>query len=246
MTTEPMAMPPAPARALAVMAHPDDIEFMAGGLVAQWARQGTEMHYLLLTDGNGGSRDPAATPESLAALRRDEQRAAAAVVGARCSFLGRQDGRLVADVALRLEIARVIRQVRPEAMIVGDPLFFYGPTYVNHPDHRAAAEAALAAVMPIANTRLAALELLEEGLEPHDVHHIYLGGAARPTLWVPLSDEDMERKLAMLSAHTSQVGNWDFKSMIRSFAVQAAAQARAEGVECELAEGFVFINLARE
>ena len=125
------------------------------------------------------------------------------MVGARCTFLGRPDGRLVADVALRLEIARAIRQVRPDALIAGDPLFFYGPTYINHPDHRAAAEAALAAVMPIANTRLAALELLDEGLKPHDIAHIYLAGAARPTLWVPLEEQDMERKIAMLGAHNS-------------------------------------------
>ncbi|MBC8075607.1 MAG: PIG-L family deacetylase, partial [Chloroflexales bacterium] len=172
---------------------------------------------------------------------------AAALVGARCTFLGHPDGRLVADVALRLQIARAIRQVRPDALITCDPLFFYGPTYINHPDHRAAAEAALAAVMPIANTRLSALELLDEGLEPHDVPHIYLAAPSRPTLWVPLDEEDMERKIAMLGAHTSQVGGgWDYKGMIRNFATQAAAQARAEGVACELAEGFVFINLARE
>lgn len=246
MTTEPMAMPPAPGRALAVVAHPDDIEFMAGGLMSRWARAGTELFYLLLTDGNGGSRDPAATPEGLAALRRDEQRAAAAVIGAQCTFLGHPDGRLVADVALRLQIARVIRQVRPDALVAGDPLFFYGPTYVNHPDHRAAAEAALAAVMPIANTRLAAMELLDEGLEPHDVRHIYLAAPSRPTLWVPLDNEDMDRKIAMLSAHASQIGGWDYQAMIRSFATQAAAEARAAHVACEFAEGFVFIDLARE
>ena len=246
MTTEPMAMPQAPERALAVVAHPDDIEFMAGGLMARWARAGTKLHYLLLTDGNGGSRDPNATPEALAALRRDEQRAAAAVVGAQCTFLGHQDGRLVADVPLRLQIARVIRQVRPDALIAGDPLFFYSPGYINHPDHRAAAEAALAAVMPIANTRLAALELLEEGLEPHDVPHVYLAGAANTTLWVPLDGQDMECKIEMLSAHASQMGGWDFKAMIRTFGAEAAAQARAAGVECEFAEGFVFINLSRE
>ncbi len=241
-----MPLPAAPKRALAVMAHPDDIEFMAGGLVSRWARAGTELYYLLLTDGNGGSRDPAATSESLAALRRDEQRAAAAMLGAACTFLGHPDGRLVADVALRVQIAREIRRVQPDALVAGDPLFFYGPTYINHPDHRAAAEATMAAVMPIANTRLAAPELLAEGLEPYDVPQIYLAAAARPTLWVPLADEDMQRKIAMMGAHASQVGGgWDYKGMLRSFATEAAAQARADGVDCELAEGFVFINLAR-
>ena len=239
------SLPTPPRRALAVMAHPDDVEFMAGGLVSRWARAGTELHYLLLTDGNGGSRDLNVTPEALAAQRRDEQRAAATLFGAQCTFLGYQDGRLVADVALRLQIARVIRQVRPDALLTSDPLLFYTPGYINHPDHRAAAEAALAAVMPIANTRLAAPELLEEGLEPHDIHDIYLASAARPTLYVPVEAPDMERKLASMGLHTSQIGSWDFEGMLRGFAAQTAGEARRAGVECELAEAFVYINLRR-
>ncbi|HEX5688524.1 MAG TPA: PIG-L deacetylase family protein [Roseiflexaceae bacterium] len=239
------SLPTTPGRALAVMAHPDDVEFMAGGLVSRWARAGVELHYLLLTDGNGGSRDPNVTPEALAAQRRDEQRAAAALFGAQCTFLGHQDGRLVADVPLRLQIARVIRQIRPDALLTSDPLLFYTPSYINHPDHRAAAEAAMAAAMPIANTRLAAPELLQEGLEPHDVHEVYLASAAQPTLYVPLEEQDMQRKLASMGLHTSQIGGWDFEGMLRGFATQTAAQARKAGVECELAEAFVYINLWR-
>jgi LmbE family N-acetylglucosaminyl deacetylase len=239
------SLPTAPHRALAVMAHPDDVEFMAGGLVSRWARTGTELHFLLLTDGNGGSRDPNVTSEALAAQRRDEQRAAAALFGAQCTFLGHQDGRLIADVALRLQIARVIRQVRPDALLTGDPLLFYTPGYINHPDHRAAAEAALAAVMPIANTRLAAPELLAEGLEPHDIQDIYLASAASPTLYVPVEEADMERKLASMGLHISQIGSWDFEGMLRGFAAQTAIEARRTGIECELAEAFVYINLRR-
>jgi LmbE family N-acetylglucosaminyl deacetylase len=239
------SLPTPPRRALAVMAHPDDVEFMAGGLVSRWARAGTELHYLLLTDGNGGSRDLNVTPEALAAQRRDEQRAAATLFGAQCIFLGHQDGRLIADVALRLQIARVIRQIRPDALLTSDPLLFYTPRYINHPDHRAAAEAALAAVMPIANTLLAAPELLEEGLEPHDIHDIYLASAALPTLYVPVEAPDMERKLASMGLHTSQIGGWDFEGMLRGFAAQTAVEARRAGVECELAEAFVYINLRR-
>ena len=238
-------LPTSPRRALAGMAHPDDVEFMAGGLVSRWARAGVELHYLLLTDGNGGSRDPNVTPQALAAQRRDEQRVAAALFGAQCTFLGHQDGRLVADLALRLQIARVIRQVRPEALLTCDPLLFYTPGYINHPDHRAAAEAVLAAVMPIANTRLAAPELLEEGLEPHDVQDVYLASAAQPTLYVPLEEPDMERKLASMRLHTSQIGDWDFEGMLRGFAAQTAVVARQAGVECEFAEAFVYINLRR-
>jgi len=159
------------------------------------------------------------------------------------TFLGHQDGRLVPSVQLRLEIARVIRQVRPDTVLTCDPRFFYSPFYINHPDHRAAAEATLAAIMPIANTRLAALELLDQGLEPHDVTTVYLASPERATLWLPLEEADFERKIAALYAHTSQIGDWDARGMLRQFAAAAAQEARANGVECELAEAFVLIQL---
>ena len=233
-----------PRRVLAVMAHPDDIEFMAGGLVSQWARAGAELHYCLLTDGNSGSRDPNTTPAALAELRRAEQRAAGAIFNvASYSFLGHTDGRLVASVDLRLAIAREIRRVQPDTVLTCDPRFFYSPMYINHPDHRAAAEATLAAIMPIANTRLAALELLEEGLEPHDVGSVYLAIPDQPTLWVPLEEQDLDRKISAMRAHASQMGNWDAAGMIRGFAAQAAEQARANGVACEFAEAYVRIAL---
>src|SRR3982751_4790220 len=105
------SLPPTPRRVLAVMAHPDDIEFMAGGTVARWARAGAELHYCLLTDGNSGSPHPnhtPATPAPLAEIRRAEQRAAGALFDvASYTFLGHPDGWLVASVDLRLEIARV-------------------------------------------------------------------------------------------------------------------------------------------
>ena len=239
------ALPPNPQRVLAVMAHPDDIEFMAGGTVARWARAGTELHYCLLTDGNSGSRDPNASPAALAVIRRAEQRAAGALFDvASYTFLGHPDGRLVASIDLRLAIARVIRQVRPDTVLTCDPRFVYSPWYINHPDHCAAAEATLAAIMPIANTRLAALELLEEGLEPHDVGAVYLAIPDRATLWMPLEQADMNDKIAAMRAHKSQVGDWDASKMIHDFAQQAAAEAaRAHGVECELAEAYVRIVL---
>ncbi len=99
--------------------------------------------------------------------------------------------------------------------------------------------------MPIANTRLAALELLEEGLEPHDVGAVYLAIPDRATTWVPLEPADMEDKIAAMRAHKSQMGDWDASKMIRDFAAQSAVDARANGTECELAESFVYIGLNR-
>jgi LmbE family N-acetylglucosaminyl deacetylase len=235
-----------PRRVLAVMAHPDDIEFMAGAVLARWARAGAELHFLLLTDGDSGSRDPAMTREALVAQRREEQRAAAATIGAaEVSFLGYPDGRLVPSIELRLAIARAIRRVRPEAVITSDPRFYYSDDYINHPDHRAAGEATLAAVMPLANTRLAAPELLAEGLEPHDVPEVYLAAADQPNCWIPLGEEDVAVQIAALRAHASQVGDWDFEPMVREFLRGAAEQARAKGIDCELAEGFRLIRLGR-
>jgi LmbE family N-acetylglucosaminyl deacetylase len=229
------------------MAHPDDIEFMAGGTISRWAREGAELHYCLLTDGNSGSRDPSLTPASLAQIRRAEQQAAGALFGvASYTFLGHPDGRLMASVELRLEIARVIRRVRPDTVVTCDPRFFYSPWYINHPDHRAAAEATLAAIMPISNTRLAALELLEEDLEPHDVDTVYLAAPDRATLWIPIEQTDLDRKIAAIQAHASQMGDWDASKMIRDFAAQAAEEARANGAQCEWAEAFVCIQLNRE
>lgn len=235
-----------PARVLAVMAHPDDIEFMAGAAVASWAARGAELHYLLLTDGDSGSRDPEMSRERLIALRRAEQERAAELMGARSvHFLGQRDGRLVPTVELRLAIARAIRAVRPDAVLTSDPRFFYSDEYINHPDHRAAGEATLAAVMPLANTRLAAPELLDEGLEPHDVATVYLAAPAEANYWVGVGEADVERQVAAMGAHATQVGGWDFAPMIRRFLEQATAGALAAGHDYALAQAFRRIRLRR-
>jgi LmbE family N-acetylglucosaminyl deacetylase len=242
----PVSETQTPRRVLAVMAHPDDSEFMAGGVLARWARAGASLHLLLLTDGASGSRDPAMSHEALTAIRQDEQRAAAAALGgAELHFLGYPDGRLVATIELRLAIARVIRLVRPDTVITCDPRFYYSDDYINHPDHRAAGEATLAAIMPIANTRLAAPELLAEGLEPHDVPMIYLAIPEQANCWLPISEEDAAAQIAALRAHASQVGDWDFEPMVREFLRGAAEEARAHGIACELAEAFRVIRLSR-
>ncbi|HEX6290095.1 MAG TPA: PIG-L family deacetylase [Herpetosiphonaceae bacterium] len=235
---------PHPKRVLIVAPHPDDGEFMAGGTLAHWAANGASIHYLLITDGTGGSRDPNQTQEQLAQIRREEQRNAARVLGSNdVTFLGYVDGRVEPTLELRLEIARVIRRVRPDVIITQDPLFRYSPTYINHPDHRAVADATLAAIMPTANTRLSALELLEEGLEPHDVSEVYLSVPVTPTVWVPLTQADIERKIDSLRAHASQMGDWNPEPMVREWAMHAAQEARERGIDCEFAESFAYVRL---
>jgi LmbE family N-acetylglucosaminyl deacetylase len=236
---------PRPERVLVVAAHPDDIEFLAGGTLGQWARAGVALHYLLVTDGAGGSRDPEQTQRQLAAIRRAEQRHAAQIVGVRSvTFLGYDDGRVEHTLELRIEIARVMRRVRPDVVVTQDPMFRYSSTYVNHPDHRAVAEATLAAIMPLANTRLSALELLDEGLEPHDVSEIYLSAPTAPSVWSSLTADDLDFKLQALRAHLSQLKGWNAEQMACEWAMQVAAAARELGINCEFAEAFDYIRLA--
>ena len=154
-----------PDRALVVAAHPDDIEYGCAGTVARWVQEGAHVAYCLVTNGAAGSSDPDMTRERLAALREAEARAAAKVVGVeRVEFLGYEDGLLEPTLEVRERIVRVIRQVRPEVIVTSDPTTWYvADRYVNHPDHRAAGAATLAAVIPGADTRLAYPELLDEG-----------------------------------------------------------------------------------
>src|SRR5690606_29247369 len=129
-----------PARAMFIYAHPDDIEFGVAGTAAKWAKAGSEITYVVLTDGNIGSHDPEMTAERLAEIRRREQTAAADVVGARCIFLGEPDGRLQATLELRKQLVRLIRQYKPNVVVCGDPNFYYNEGYINHPDHRYAGQ----------------------------------------------------------------------------------------------------------
>lgn len=235
---------PRPQRVLVVGAHPDDAEFMAGGSLARWHRNGASIHYLVVTDGTGGSRDPNQTQEQLAKIRREEQRNAARVIGSDdVTFLGYIDGRVEPTLELRYDIARVIRRVRPDVVVSVDPLFRYGPNYINHPDHRAVADATLAAIMPTANTLLSAPELNAEGLEPHDVSEVYLSIAVTPTVWVPLTSEDLDRKIASVREHKSQMGDWNPEPTTREWAAEAAKHAREHGVDCEYAEAFTLVQL---
>ena len=126
----------APASALAIAAHPDDVEFGCGATLARWAAAGCAVHHLVLTDGSKGTWDVEVDVAALVATRQVEQRAAAAALGAtgEVRFLGRTDGELEADVATRLEVAAVLRELRPEVVLGHDPW----RRYRLHPDHRAA------------------------------------------------------------------------------------------------------------
>lgn len=192
-------------RALVVAAHPDDADFGCAGTAYLWGQNGWEFYYLICTDGSKGSEDPAYTPERLAAVRRDEQRAAAAVLGVKdVFFLNHVDGELAYSRALVRDIAAYIRRLRPDAVFTHDPtVIFHVNRFVNHSDHRNAGLVAVDAVYPTARDRLNFPELLEQGLEPHKVGSIYLWGSNEPNFDVDITDV-AERKFQALMEHKSQ------------------------------------------
>ncbi|HMC71079.1 MAG TPA: PIG-L family deacetylase, partial [Mycobacteriales bacterium] len=125
---------PTPSSALAIAAHPDDVEFGCGGTLAKWAADGCVVHHLICTDGSKGSWDPHEDPLALVTQRQDEQRAAAAALGAKGEvvFLGHTDGELQSGLGEREQVARVIRELRPDVVFGHDPW----RRYRLHPDHR--------------------------------------------------------------------------------------------------------------
>ena len=201
---------------MVIVAHPDDPDFFCGGTIARWVRDGIEVAYLILTNGNKGSDDPALTPDRLTALREEEQQAAARVLGVETIvFLGEPDGELQPTLALRQRVVREIRRRRPDQIVCPDPTVYYFDTgYVNHPDHRVAGEVALEAIFPAARNRMYHPELLAEGLEPHAVYEIYLTGTLQPNRWVDISDT-IELKIEAIKAHSSQVNDPEVFDRVR-------------------------------
>jgi LmbE family N-acetylglucosaminyl deacetylase len=223
-----------PDRAMVIVAHTDDAEFMAAGTVALWAQKGTEVIYVVVTNGDKGSDDPGITREQLAAIRQAEQQGAASSLGVRrVLFLGYEDSMLQPTLELRRDLARVIRAHRPHTVVTFDPTTrFITENYPNHPDHRATGDAAVDAVFPAARDRLTFPELLNEGLQPHKVKELWLGASGSPNHWVDI-EPVLERKIAALRKHESQLNKFPLEEFIPRM-----AQAQAEGSPYTLAESF--------
>lgn len=229
-----------PKRAMVIVAHPDDAEFTMAGTVALWASAGCAVCYVVCTRGDRGSNDPNTPPWALAPIREAEQRAAAAILGvSEVVILGHPDGTLEPTLELRRDLTREIRRFRPEVVLTGDPTVrFYGDGYLNHPDHRAAASAALDAVFPSAQTRYIFPELLSEGLEPHAVRAVYIHGSFEPNTWVDISPV-IELKVRALQAHQSQVGSFPVEAWIRGMAEE---EGRPKGLAAAEAYRVITIN----
>ncbi len=234
-----------PQRAMSIQAHPDDQEFSVGGTLAKWARAGTEVISVIITSGDAGSNDPAKDgrhKKELAELREKEQLAANAVLGVKETiFLHYPDGELEATVALRKDLTRIIRQCKPDTVLTGNPeAWFYGDGYVNHPDHRAAAQGACTAVFPSAGTRLIFTDLLEEGLEPHEVKRLYIHGTDKADTWVDIG-ETLDIKVKALQQHVSQIDPGEVEKWMREW-----AEGDAKDHEMKYAEAYKVMILKQD
>ena len=195
-----------------VTAHPDDVDFGSAGTVAAFTAAGLDVTYCIATSGEAGGSDRTMTRAEMAAIRQDEQRAAAAVVGVSdVRFLGHPDGMVVANRELRRDISRVIRQVRPERVVSQSPERNLEFVFASHPDHLATGEAALNSVYPDARNPFAHPELLDdEGLEPWNVPELWIMGPGGEHAAVAVdTTATVERKVAALMCHKSQLPDPD-------------------------------------
>ena len=232
--------PLTPKIVLGVVAHPDDLDVGAGGTLAHFARAGAEVHYLILTDGGKGSDDMTMTSAQLTALRHAEQQTALDIVGGKSiTFLDYPDGELEVTMELKKEIVKVVRTIKPEVVITMDPSVIYSASngIINHPDHRAAGQATLDAVFPLARDRLTFPDLYAAGYEPHKTATILMVNFNESNFAVDITNT-FETKINALKAHVSQFGDLKGSTWLRDM---AETQGRQAGYE--LAESFMRIDI---
>jgi LmbE family N-acetylglucosaminyl deacetylase len=233
-----------PKIALGVAAHPDDLEYGIAGTVAKWVSRGTVVYYLILTNGNKGSADRSQTPDQLRDARRQEQRAAAKVLGVKeVFFCDYDDGMLSVSAEVKKDIVRVIRKVKPEVVLTMDPTVVYSIArgFINHTDHRAAGQSTIDAVFPLARDHLSFPELLsEEGLEPHKVSTLLLTNFDRHNFYVDIS-EVLDTKLKALEQHSTQIPNMaEAEKWVRLM-----AERIGQGAGLAAAEAFMRLDIER-
>jgi len=224
---------------MAITAHPDDIEFSCAGTLARWAKAGCRTSFVLCTSGDVGIAEENMTRARAAEIREAESQDAARILGAaEIIFLREPDGMLVATLELRKRIVREIRRFKPEVVICGDPTIVWaGNDYINHPDHRAAATAALDAVFPAAGQPNLFEELELEGISAHKPRKVFVTSWSGADQFINI-EETIELKIEALKAHKSQMGEWDPAPSIKEWAAESA-----KGKEMQYAEGYRVVTL---
>ncbi len=210
-------------RAVAVAAHPDDLEYGAASAIARWTDQGKEITYLLLTRGEAGI--DGMHPRDAGPLREAEEVAGAEKVGvSTVEFLDYMDGVIEYGMDLRRDITRAFRKYRPEIVISGNHRLLFPSGKLNMADHRWAGLAVLDAARDAGN-RWIFPELLEEGFEPWDgVRSVLTGGSGSPTHGVDVTDT-LDRGIASLKEHRRYIEGLSFDFDPEEFLTWGAAAA---------------------
>lgn len=223
-----------PKRAMVVMAHPDDCEFVCGGTVAVLTRGGWAVDIIVVTSGNKGTKDPQMTSQRLAGTREEEQRNAARILGAHEPvFFGYHDGSVLDDDELRELVVYEIRRRRPELVITWDG---FRPGF-NHRDHRNVGRATYDAIYPAADDHLYHPEHKADGLEPHRPGVLLLAGTNEPDLHVDI-EAVLRRKVRAILAHTSQMRGRTEPEMLRFLRERARAVAPDNSINAVYRESF--------
>jgi LmbE family N-acetylglucosaminyl deacetylase len=229
-------------RILVIAAHPDDVDFGSAGTVAQWTEAGISVSYCIATNGEAGGSDRSVSRADMVVIRQAEQTAAAKQVGVDdLHFLGYPDGHVEPSLALRRDLARIIRLLRPHRVVCPSPERNYARMGVSHPDHRAVGSAALDAVYPDARNPFAFPELLDtEKLEPWSVREVWVAGSPAPNRYADITGT-FHRKMAALRCHVSQISDPDrLEDRLRGMLARTAA---AGGLpEGSLAEAFLVLQ----
>ncbi len=230
-------------RVLVVTAHPDDVDFGAGGTIATFTSLGIQVTYCVCTDGDAGGFDDNTDRSEIPNIRRGEQIAAGKVLGVTdIHFLGYKDGYLQPTHDVQRDIVRVMRKVKPQLVITQTPERNWDRLPATHPDHMAAGEATTQAIYPAVRNPYAYPELRKvEGLEAWTVNWLWLQGDTNPNHWLDVT-EKFDQKIEAISAHASQISQPEkLAEMVREW--QKLAAEKAGLAEGRLAEGFKQIKL---
>ena len=216
-------------RVLCVVAHPDDVEYGTSAAVAKWVAQGVEVAYLLLTAGEAGMQ---IAPSEVGPLRAAEQRAACEAVGVSdLTILGHPDGMLVYGLDLRRDIARKIREFKPDVVVTGS-WEVEAPWGLNQADHRAAGLATLDAIRDADNTWVFPELAASEGLAKWGTRWFLVSGDARPTHGVDVTGEPLAKAVRSLEAHREYLAALPWHPAPADFIPQIASMnGPALGVE---------------
>lgn len=231
---------------LAVCAHPDDLDFGCAASMARWANEGASCYYLILTDGSKGYEDHTLPDNELIEIRRKEQRAAGQILGLKdVFFFDFIDGELEINNQLRKQIVKVIRQIKPDAVITLDPTRVYDANsgFINHPDHRVAGQATLDAVFPFARNSRSFPDLMNEELEPHIVKDVFLinyTNFENLNFFVDVT-ETMDQKGKALKQHVSQ---HEDQQIYQDFIYNRAEEV-GKKAGFKYAEGFIRVQVEK-